>query len=169
MDPEQVKTLHFLPDSIPGDDDQCVDVYGSATTEEHRPSLRSTRKSALQSLGFTPSQQHAKNVGVLLQCDECDKWQKLNSLELESIIDDISYTCGFSLSEVSLSWKLKGVCVKNHLCSDPIEKLYYSCGLELICYWCASLDVTEDSEHFPTCGDCKGKVKVNQPKRKQYM
>ena len=71
MDPEQFKTLHFLPDPTPGDDDhykKFVDVYGSATTEEHCHSLRSTR---LQSLSFTPSQQHAKNVGVLLQCDEC--------------------------------------------------------------------------------------------------
>ena len=55
MDPEQFKTLHFLPDPIPGDDDhykKFVDVYGSATTEEHRPSLRSTRKSAFAESWF---------------------------------------------------------------------------------------------------------------------
>ena len=64
----------------------------------------------------------------------------------------------FSLSKVSLSGKLKGICVKDHLCSDPIEKLCScNCGFDPMC---ASLDVTEDFEHFPSSGDCKEKVKV---------
>ena len=180
METSVFDSLHFLPDPVPGEDDHYKlfsEVYGSETTEQHRPSLQDTRKTAVQSLGFSPSQQHAKNVGLLLQCDECNKWrllfnkQKLNYheiSELEGVLDDISYTCGFSFSEVDLSGKLKGVCVKDHRCSDPIEKLYYSCGFELICYWCGSIDVSEDQEYFPLCTDCKeGKPRVSRPRKKQ--
>ena len=110
MDSELFKTLHFMPDPIPGDDDhykRYVEVYGlDSTTEEHRPSLLTARKTALQSLGFTPSQQHVRNVGVLIQCDECGMWrllfskQKLNYQELSELersLDDVSYSCGLSL------------------------------------------------------------------------
>ena len=49
------------------------------------------------------SQQHVKNVGLLVQCEECSKWwllfckHKLTVIEiadLQSILDDVSYTCG---------------------------------------------------------------------------
>ena len=181
MDPELFKSLHFLPDPVPGNDDhykRFMEVYGLPTTEEHRPSIQSTRKTAFQSLGFNASQQHVRNVGVLLQCDECAKWrllyckQKLTYpeiCELQGLLDDISYSCGASLSELNLSSKLKKVCVRDHRCSDPIEKLYYSCDFEPICYWCASDEVSEDPEYYPVCSVCKeqGKSQVTRTKKKK--
>ena len=118
-----------IPDPIPGDDDhykRYVEVYGLDTTEEHRPSLLTARKTALQSLGFTPSQQHVRN-GVLIQCDECGMWrllfskQKLNYQELSELersLDDVSYSCGLSLSELYLPGRLKGVGIKDHRCNE---------------------------------------------------
>ena len=166
MNQELFKQLHFLPDPVPGNDDHYKgfpEVYGSSTSGEHRPSLQSSRKSAIQSLGYSPSQQHVKNVGVLLQCDECGKWrllfskQKLNyseTCELEGLLDDCSYSCGVSLSELEL---------------PNTEKLYYSCDFEPICYWCASEDVTDNPRYFPVCSDCTemGKSLVMRPQRKK--
>ena len=42
-----------------------------------RPSLKLISKSAKNVLGYTPSQQHVNNVGLLVQCEECDMWRLL--------------------------------------------------------------------------------------------
>ena len=47
------------------------------------------------------------------------------SCELQTALDDVSYTCGMLFDEVELSGRLKNVCVKDHKCYDHIEKLYY--------------------------------------------
>lgn len=49
--------------------------------------------------------QHVKNIGVMLQCEECDLWRLLYSkrklsireTEIQSFLDDIAYTCGATL------------------------------------------------------------------------
>jgi len=72
------------------------------------------------------------NVGLLVQCEECDKWRlmfcrhKLNKQEVATLakcLDDVSYTCGVLFSELNLAGRLNSVCVKDHTCSDHIEKL----------------------------------------------
>ena len=159
--------LHFLPDPIPNDDGhyKCfADVYGQDTSEQYRPSLHTSKRNAKQSLGFTPSQQHVRNVGLLVQCEECDMWRllfcrhKLNYqeiVELQKCLDDISYTCGVLFSDLDLTGRLKNVCVRDHACKDPIEKLYYSCDFEPICCQCASADVSSDNEYLPLCQQCQ--------------
>ena len=77
MDPTVFASLHFLPNPVPGPDDHYksfVEVYGQheASSEKHRPSLQQRKKKVTS---FSPSQQHVKNVGLLLQCEECDKWR----------------------------------------------------------------------------------------------
>ena len=183
MDTELFASLNFLPDPIPGEDDHYKtfkEVYGISTSEKHRPSLLIGRKTAIQSLGYAPSQQHARNVGVLVQCDDCAKWRLLYSKtklnyseisELQGLLDDISYSCGASLSELELSNRMKKVAVRDHRCTDPIEKLYYSCDFEPICYWCASdmpNDQAHDPTHYPICCVCReqGRVSVLKNKRK---
>ena len=56
-------------------------------------------------MGFSPNFQFAKNVGLVVECCECNKWRvlysksKLNSIEittLERYIDSIQYICGDS-------------------------------------------------------------------------
>ena len=182
MDQETFSKLHYLPDPIPGDEGHYksfVEIYGQCTNKEHRPSLLAARKDPRKSIGFSPSQ-HVNNVGLLVQCEECDKWRvlfcrhKLNYhevTELGKCLDDISYTCGVMFSELDLPGRLKNVCVKDHKCSDPIEKLYYSCDFEAICCWCASDDVANELEleYLPLCHDCKdqGLTPVKRPQRKQ--
>ena len=177
---QETSNLHSLPDPIPGDEGHYksfVEVYGHCTTEEHRPSLLAARKDPRKSIGFSPSQQHVHNVGLLVQCEECDKWRvlfckhKLNYLEVTELgkcLDDISYTCGVMFSDLDLPGRLKNVCVKDHKCSDPIEKLYYSCDFEAICCWCASDDVTSELEleYLPLCQDCR-LTPIKRPQRKQ--
>ena len=34
----------------------------------------------LKTLTYSPSEQHARNTGVLIQCDECNKWRLLFSM-----------------------------------------------------------------------------------------
>ena len=80
MDSELYKKVHFLPDPVMGPDDHYkpfADVYGTPTTEEGRPSLMQRKKA--KTLTYSPSEQHARNVGVVVQCDECDKWHLLFS------------------------------------------------------------------------------------------
>ena len=59
---------------------------------------------------------HARNTGILVQCDECDKWcllfskRKLTARqknELEGIIADVSYSCGATADDLILPDTLK--------------------------------------------------------------
>lgn len=88
--------------------------------------------------------------------------------ELENFLDDVAYTCGVTFSDLDLPGRLKNVCVKDHRCNDPIEKLYYSCGFEPVCCYCASSDVGEDVEYLPQCTDCmeQGFKRIRQPKQR---
>lgn len=154
------------------------EVYGHVTREDYRPSLQASKKASKQTVGFTPSQQHVRNVNLLLQCEECDMWRllfsryKLNyqeSQELERCLDDISYTCGVSLADLDLPGRLKDVCVKDHKCHDPIKKLYYSCEFETICCNCASDQVADDMVYLPQCEECheQGIPRIKRPSTKK--
>ena len=74
--------MHHLPDLIPklycGSYKTFEELYGTETTEEFRPSIKKLTKES-QGMGFSPSAQHAKNVGTVIQCGECDKWRVLYS------------------------------------------------------------------------------------------
>ena len=53
--------------------DHCYStIYGRSTTENDCPFLIQRRK--IKALTNSPSEQHAHNTGVLVHCDECDKW-----------------------------------------------------------------------------------------------
>ena len=90
------------------------------------------------------------------------------SEELGKILDDVSYTCGVSFSDLELTRRLKNFCLRDHKCRDPIEKLYYSCDFEpIICINCASQNVQPSAEYFPLCPDCQeqGIIPTQRPKR----
>lgn len=163
------------------------EVLGTNTGESLCPSeVESRQKSkSAKSLPFNATQQHVKNVNLVIQCGECEMWRiiyskkKLNPQDsslLEQIVDDISYTCGTSLSDLDLPSTLESasVCVKPHRCYDPMEKLYYSCGFQSICFYCAK-DVPEadlpcdQQSQYPICHVCQsqGKPLVFRPGRKR--
>ena len=101
----------------------------------------------------------------MLQCEECDLWRLLHvyskkrklsaqdKTEIQSVIDDISYTCGATLQELDLPDKFSCVYVREHNCFDPIEKLYYSAGFEPICIYCAAEDVEDCNPKCSACSD----------------
>ena len=82
---------------------------------------------------FSPSAQFARNVGVVLQCDECLKWRVIYSKtvlkseqrdELQQLIETLSYTCGSRLQEIERSTTrlTDTIFVKANLsCEAPIE------------------------------------------------
>ena len=66
--------LRFLPDPLLSKDGHYLpfsDVFGKTTTEKDRLSLKTKKQ---KSLSYSPSKQHATNVGVVIQCEECNKW-----------------------------------------------------------------------------------------------
>ena len=72
--------LRYLPDPMLGSDGhyQLFDsVIGSQTSEKDRPSLQAQKQK--KSLSYSSVKQHAVNVGVVIQCDECNKWRLLFS------------------------------------------------------------------------------------------
>ncbi len=174
--------VHRIPDPVLNDDGHFKsfdEVYGSITTENDCPSVAKSK--AKKSLQFNATQQHVKNVNTLIQCEECNMWRllfskkKLNPnsiVRLENILSDITYTCGATFDDLDLPSELQSVCIKVHQCTDPIEKLYFSCGFSTICYYCAK-DLMEDcnvvsSEHYPMCASClgeAGKSPVRKPIR----
>ena len=104
MSSEIFQTLKYLPDPILGPDGHYLpfdEVFSMSTTEKDRPSLQ-VRKYK-KSLSYSPTKQHATNVNVVIQSDECNKWRLLFSKrklqphqrrKLRLILEDISYTCG---------------------------------------------------------------------------
>ena len=88
-----------------GEEDHYIsfdEAFQNETTERQTTSLK--QQPRRKSLPFT---QHAKNIALMLQCEECDlcSKQKLSAqdkTEIQSVIDDISYTCGTTLQELDL-------------------------------------------------------------------
>ena len=88
------------------------ELYGKETTENHRPSLKNTKlkkkdkmKSSKHTMPFYPSAARAKNVGIIVNCVECEKPRLLFSAKkltekdkttLRSFLDTIFFTCGMS-------------------------------------------------------------------------
>lgn len=115
--PEEFEQLHHLPDPQPGEDmhyKSFEELYGKETTEDHRPSLKNTKTkmkgkmkytSAKHTMPFCPTAARAKNVGITVNCVECEKPRLLFSAKklsekdktiLRRFLDTIFYTCGMS-------------------------------------------------------------------------
>ena len=142
------------------------EVYGSQTSEKHRPSL-SSPGAKTHGMPFPPSAQYAKNVKVVLQCGECLKWRVLYSKyslkkdqreELEQLIEDLDYTCGsiFADIEAGEDSVLNSIYVKANLtCNSPIEIPYYTAGNAAICFHCGDEnELQEDETNYPICLSC---------------
>ncbi len=152
--------IHILPDPVLDDDGhyQPFDkVYGTVQIQSPLPSDKENHR---KSIPFNATQQHVKNVGLLVQCEECEMWRLLFSkrklspssiANLEHLLDDMTYTCGATFDDLDIPDNLKAVCIKSHKCYDPIEKLYYSCGYESICYYCGKIVTADNMEYYPQC------------------
>ena len=119
------------------------------------------RRKKTKSLTFSPTEVHARNVGVVIQRDECDKWRLLflkcklsvkQRKQLVEIIADISYSCGATTEDLVLPETLTSVYVRTHDCSDHIEKIYYSAykddPLSVPCGSTTNLTIPGDTDSF---------------------
>ena len=136
MDANVFSKVRHLPDPMisPSEPDHYLpfdEAMLKVTTEQDCPSLRSSKKKKV--LSYSPSVQHVKNTNVMVQCEECSMWRLLFSKRkltlpqqkaLETVMADISYSCGALFDDLDFPAGLESVCVRDHHCGDPIEKLY---------------------------------------------
>ena len=152
MAKQDFEQLSYLPESTPGEDgyyQNSLKVYGTPTSEEHRPSLQS-HKRRQKSLPFTVSVQHVRNPDTMIQCEECEMWMlvyskyKLTGTKrqtLQSRLKNYTYTCGAQMSNLGLEGHIDGdnVCVCSIQCHEPLERLHFSVGqYDIICILCCS-------------------------------
>ena len=167
MDENVFAAVHFLPDPVPEDGHykSFFDLYGQLTTEEFR-STGLLQQSLL--LDLFPVSKMFYNVGLLVQYEECDNVETF-VVQTQAELLSLKRPLTMLFTELELPGRLKNVCVKGHKCYNPIEKLYYSCGFELICDLCASEEVQDDPSYLPQCVTCqeKGTVRIKRPQRKK--
>ncbi len=101
---EVFKELHHLPDPVPENSlhyKSFSDLYGTLTTEQHRPTLKNKNaSSSSHGIPFSPNAQTARE---LILCSECLKPRVIYSQRKLSIFDE-------------------------SVLSRTIEGLFYSCG-----------------------------------------
>jgi len=80
--------------------------------------------------------------------------------EIQSLIDDISYTCGTTLQELDLPEKMMCIYVKEHNCFDPVEKLCYSLIPSEFIVLLRMLKIV--IIFYPKCSTCSDKLSVKK-------
>ncbi|XP_071947398.1 uncharacterized protein [Antedon mediterranea] len=160
--------VHHLPDPMPDGDKyySFEELYGKKTTEHYRPSFTVTRATG-HGCPFNPSAQTAKNAGVIIQCEECEKWRCLYAKKkltkktrqaLELLMETALYSCGATLTTIEMpdDDPLKKVYVRENLtCNTLIEFTFYSAGYEDVCIHCGTLDELQlVDEYYPQCSGC---------------
>ena len=92
---------------------------------------------------------------MMLQCENCDAWRllysrkKLTHRECTQLEEAFTFT---PLQELDLPGKLADVSVRDIVCGEPVEKLYYSAKYPPICVCCATpVDPKPESDHYPQC------------------
>ena len=103
---------------------------------------------------------------MMLQCENCDAWRllysrkKLTHRECTQLEEAFTFT---PLQELDLPGKLADVSVRDIVCGEPVEKLYYSAKYPPICVYCATpVDPKPESDHYPQCTDCSGKPHIKK-------
>ena len=166
-------TLQHLPHPTPSTVDPdhykpFSEVFGTTTSEEHRPSL--TSKPPKKTVPIPTSVRHAKNTNIMIMCEECDMWRLVYSSAklsvdqreyLESQLQHYAFTCGADLSNLELCG-FPMIYVRKLQCGKPIERLYYSVGYTPICIYCG-IDVTTNSSSSGTYPQCQNCLEMNRP------
>ena len=169
--------IHFIPDPVPDSGKEHYlpfsELYGTQTTEKHRPSLQEKSTSGSHGIPFNPTSQHASNTCKSIECTECGKQRviyaarklKYDEMErLNRIVDLVQYSCGSIMKDIECSSRDQELIGKvyiraNLTCADRVEIPYYSCGVhDPICIHCGSEDDLISGEQatpvYPTCSTC---------------
>lgn len=164
-------------------------LYGTLTSERHRPSLKHGSKQS-HGMPFNPSGQTAANVAEVILCSECLRPRVMYAQRkhhdvrvLLRSIDHVLYVCGSKLCDVELVLMpsdpssttdvLQRVFVRENLCCpDDMEVPFYSSEcFAPVCSHCAcKCDVCVEGQ-YPLCPDCanKGVSPMLKRKRKRFQ
>lgn len=174
MPKDVFQTLGHLPDPMMADDDHHLpfeQAYNMKTSEKDCHLLTNAKKA--KALSFVPSRGHVQNVNIVVQCEECDLWRLLYSKrkltppekqELQTLLEDVSYSCGATFQELDLPDSLSCVHILKNNCYDPVEPLYYVAGFDPICAYCGCEEVQDlsTSESYPMCDCCKDRDPIKR-------
>lgn len=145
-------------------------MYQAETCEEKHVPSKLQKAATKHNMPFSPSSNKAKNLKMVVQCEECLKWRvfyaarSLKSrqrLELEKNLDVLSYSCRASFCDVEDKEDsvFEYAFVNNKLtCDSPIEVSYYAVFNGPLCYYCGSehdMPVVPTNDVFPLCDECK--------------
>lgn len=174
------ESLHFIPDPEPETAEKYKSfqqLYGTATTDKHRPSL-GKKPECVHGMPFSPTAQTAKNVEIVVLCSECEKPRVLHCkhvvrgkerTNLNNVLEDLSYQCGSSLNDVDIeeSHILRSVYARQNLtCEMDIEVTYYSAGFEPVCFYCGAAEsLVRQDDKYPMCEMCVSLNKTFVQKR----
>lgn len=177
MPAEEFAKIKEFPDPVPNDSGHYKtfgEVYGTVTTEDHRPSKAEKRKK----VSLHASVQNIKHSGIMLMCEEYRMWRlvyarrKLKKNEvrkLNAALDGLRFSCGSLLQDLDLEDDiLSEVYVQDLQCIDPVEPLYYAAELQDICVHCCEeiQNTSTPKEYYPQCEDCQVKEKIPRNNRK---
>ena len=97
--------MHVLPDPVMGDDGHYLpfdELYGVVdTTEKDLPTGSLIHKK--ETIQCNVTEQHVKNVNLVVECEECHMWRlllskrKLSPQSIAKLLDDMQYTCGATI------------------------------------------------------------------------
>ena len=168
LPPNIFQTLHHLPDPVPvGEHYKSFDeLYGTNTTEEHRPSLKESKVKS-HGMPFSPTAQYAKNINLVVTCSDCDKprvcyaQKKIDAKQkskIERELEDVDYSCGSSFDSIDDLEKspLRFIHVRKNLsCNSLIEVPYYGTKNVDVCIHCGgSESLLNESGYYPLCNNC---------------
>ena len=175
MPSEEFSKIKRFPDSVMNTDTGHYktfgEVYGTVTTEDHRPSKNEKRKRAPMQVSI----RNVKNSGLMLLCEECGMWRlvyakrkltKAEASKLNAALDGLSFSCESPLQDLDLEDCIQSeVYVQDLQCGEPVEPLYYAANYQdILCVYCCE-EVTRDSmtqEYYPQCEDCQDKQKIKK-------
>ena len=79
---------------------------------------------------------------------------------LQKKLEEYTFSCGAKLSDLEL--EVPDVYVRDAMCFEPIERLYYSAGYPPICVYCGQDQTPDNADLFPQCESCKDKEPVKR-------
>ena len=86
------------------------------------------------------------------------KLAKRDRHDLQSILEDVSFTCGAQLQDLNLPERLRD----EMCCEEPIEKSYYSAKYKPICVYCAEDVDKVEKDCYPQCAYCTDRPKISR-------
>ena len=147
----------------PGHYKKFKDFYGQDTTEEFKPSKRTSNRN--HTIQLNPLKQHALNRNITLECTECGKYRVVYSQKkaspglckkLKSVFSELFFTCGTKIQELDCNEYSMLYVWGNLTCISPSESLYCSATHHPCCFHCGTKHhLINESNHYPICSICK--------------